>query len=221
MPRTIRIASVFAAVAFAAVAVVSSSSAAEMRWGAQVFGSYDTHAMDDWNNVIDQANTSGSNFNNIHSGMAFGAGPVVTVNDSWQFGAHFERLMAKKSEDSGTEVKPVANAFGLSVGYLFPSHSPLNMGLFASFDDYTLASTVSDPTASNDVKGSGIGFSFGGTTNYAFSPMFAGNFSLGYRAADIKVDTIGGVDATGSPLSSENYSGVVARLGITLQQPRK
>lgn len=221
MLRSSRVAAIFAVVSLAVALNAAPGAAAEMRWGAQVFGGWDTHSMDDWNTAIDQANSFGSNYDNIKNGLAFGGGPVVTVDDRWQFGAHFERLMAKKSEDAGTEVKPVANAMGVTAGYLFPSNSPMNFGLFASVDYMSLAGTLSDPSTSNDIKGSGVGFLFGGNTNYAFSPTMGGNVSLGYRVADIGVDTIGGQDASGSGLDTENYSGLAARVGFTFHQARK
>jgi hypothetical protein len=221
MLRSLRPATVLATVMLTSMLAVSSGSAATMRWGAQVFGGYDTHSMNDWNTAIDQANAGGSHFDNIKSGMAFGVGPTVLVDDRWQFGAHYERVMASKSEDQGTEVKPVANAFGVSAGYLFASQSPMNLGLFVSLDDMTLAGSLSNGTTTNKVKGSGFAWALGATSSYTFSSMFSGNLSLGYRGADINVDSIGGVDATGSGLDTENYSGMVARLGFTVQQPRK
>src|SRR5262245_44337814 len=108
MLRTFRFSAVVAAIVCTiALSAGSSSAASNMQWGLQAYGGFDTFAMDDWNTLIDQSNAGGSNFANIRSGYSFGVGPMVTVNDQWQFGAHYERLMAKKSSDQGTEVKPV------------------------------------------------------------------------------------------------------------------
>lgn len=220
MVRNFRIPAVLAFTVLAASFGAGTGSAATMQWGAQVYGSWDTRAMDDWNDLIDDANSSGSNYDNIRSGYSFGGGPVVTVNDVWQFGAHFEHLTAQTSEDAGTEVKPSANAFGMTVGYMFPSTSSMNFGLYGAVDYLSLTSQLNYPGSENDVEGSGVGFQFGGTTNWNFTPTFAGNVSLGYRLADVNVDTIGGTDASGSGLESENYSGVCARVGFTFHQAR-
>jgi hypothetical protein len=56
--------------------------------------------------------------------------------------------------------------------------------------------------------------------NYAFSPAVSGGLTVGYRFADIDIDNIGGLDVSGSGLSSENYSGVTVRLGLTFSQPK-
>lgn len=219
MLRTLRFSTVLAIAVLAVALAAGSGSATTMQWGLQAHGGFDTFAMDDWNTLIDQQNAGGSNFDNISNGFSFGAGPVLTLNEQWQFGAHYERLVAHKSSDQGTEVKPAANAIGGSVGYLFPSHTATNFGLNASVDYMTLASKLTDPTASDDIKGTGVGFQFAGTANHTFSPMISGNLTVGYRVADINVDTIGGQDAAGSGLNSENYSGLVTRFGFTYHQP--
>jgi len=200
-------------------AMTQPADAAGMQWGFQANGAFNTHAMDDWNDLIDQSNNSGSNFDNITSGLSFGAGPVMIVNEQWVLGAHFERLMPRKSEDQGTEVESAGNAFGASVGYLFPSASPFNFGLGVAMDYITLSGSLSDPTDSYDTEGSGMGFQINGLGRYAFSPVFSGLLSLGYRIADIEIDNIGGQDVSGSGLDSENFSGMTVRVGIELHQP--
>jgi len=217
-----RISAVVAALLLVSLSFASPSSAA-MRWGGQVFGGFNTHSMDDWNDVIDDSNSSsGSNFDNINNGFSFGAGPTVIVNDNWMFGAHYERLMASKSEDSGLEIKPEANAFGVTGMYLFPSAGAMNYGLGVGVDYMTLAGKLSDPTDEADIEGSGVGFQILGQTNYAFSPMFSGGLNVGYRFADIDIDKIGGVDNTSSsPLQSENYSGVVLRASLSISAPKQ
>jgi hypothetical protein len=206
-------------VVMALVLTASVASAANMRWGAQAWGSWNTFSMSDWNTAIDAANASGSNFDNINNGFAFGGGPTVMVNENWQFGVHYERLIAKKSEDQGTEVKPAANAFGVSGGYWFPSHSQMNLGIGASVDYMKLAGTLSDPTTSLDIHGSGVGGEVMGMANWGFTPMFAGNFGAGYRFAKINIDDIGGQSTAGSGFDSEDYSGLSLRAGISLTQP--
>ncbi len=220
MRFTLRSAAVFAAL-LSTTLVATSSSAASMRWGGQVFGSWDTRAMDDWNQLIDDANEFGANYDNIENGFAFGVGPSVMINDQWELGLKYERVMASKSEDQGTEVAPTANAFGLTAGYWFPSSSTMNFGLQASVDYMTLASTLSDPSEELEITGSGVGFMFGAASRMAFSPAFSGVLSLGYRMADVEIEEIGGQDPTGSGLESEDYSGVVARVGFSFHQPRK
>lgn len=198
------------------------ASAANMRWGAQAWGAFNTHSMGDWNDLIDQADASGANFDNINNGFSFGGGPTVMMNDNWQFGVHYERLMAKKSSDQGTEVKPSANAFGVSGAYWFPSHNPMNFGLGASVDYMSLGSTLSasgPPAQSLDITGSGVGGSVMAMANWGFTPMFAANFGAGYRFANINIDKIGGQDPTGTGLSSEDYSGLSLRVGFSLTQP--
>jgi len=198
-----------------------AASAASMRWGGQAWGAFNTHSMGDWNDAIDQANASGSNFDNINNGYSFGVGPTVMVNDTWQFGVHYERLIAKKSTDSvsNEELKPAANAFGVSGGYWFPSHSQMNFGLGVSVDYMKLAGTLSDPTTEAKIDGSGVGGEVMGMANWGFTPMFAANFGAGYRFANINIDEIGGTSTAGSPLQNEDYSGLSLRVGFSLTQP--
>lgn len=200
-------------------AMTQPADAAAMQWGFQANGTFNTHAMDDWNDILDDANSSGANFDNITSGFSFGAGPVMIVNQQWVLGAHFERLMPKKSEYQGTEVETAGTAFGASVGYMFPSASPFNFGLGVAMDHITLNGSLSDPTTSYDTEGSGLGFQLNGLGRYAFSPMFSGLLSLGYRIADIEIDNIGGQDVSSSGLESENFSGMMVRVGLELHQP--
>lgn len=198
-----------------------AASAANMRWGAQAWGAFNTHSMGDWNDAIDAANSSGSDFDNITNGFSFGGGPTVMVNDTWQFGVHYERLVAKKSSDSvsNEDLKPAANAIGVSGGYLFPSTSQVNFGLGVSVDYMNLAGSLSDPSTSLDITGSGIGGQVMGMANWGFTPMFSGNLAAGYRFASIDIDEIGGVSASGSGLEKEDYSGLSLRVGFSLTQP--
>lgn len=214
---------VVVALAISAIALTAGiSSASEMRWGANVFGAFNTFSMKDWNDIIDQSNSgSGSSFDNIKSGYSFGLGPFVVVGDQWQVGAHYEMLMAKKSEYQGVSIKPKANSFGVSVDYLFPTQGKTSFSLGASGDYYTLNGELDDPTTTNKTKGSGAGGQVRGTASYAFAPEFAGFLSAGYRFADINIDTIGGQDVSASGLKSEDYSGLVLRVGISLMTAKK
>ena len=201
-----------------AMLLAAAPASAGMRWGANVFGSWNTVAMGDWNDAIDAANSSGTNYDNIESGFTMGVGPTVMVNDNWSFGAHYERVMPAKSSDETTqiEINTGANVFGASVGYWFPSTSSTRFGIDGSLDYYSLASTLGDPSGDVDIEGTGVGFMFRGVASYAFSPMFAGEFSAGYRLADISIESIGGVDPTGSGLESQDYSGFSLRAGISM-----
>src|SRR5689334_8807167 len=113
MRRTRRFSLTALFAALAMVSLVATVSASTMRWGGEAWGAFNTHTMSDWNDAIDQANASGSNFDNIRSGFSFGVGPTMIVNNQWQFGAHYERLMAKSSEDASIQQKlsPSANSF--------------------------------------------------------------------------------------------------------------
>ena len=201
-----------------ALMLAAAPASADMRWGANVFGSWSTHAMGDWNDQIDAANASGTDYKNIENGFSFGVGPMVTINENWTIGAHYERVMPSKTSDEGTdiEVDTGANVFGASVGYWFPSTSQMRFGVDGSLDYYTLASKLSDPTADVDVEGSGIGFMLRGVASYAFSPVVSGDFSAGYRMADIEIESIGGADPTGSGLESQDYSGFSLRAGFSM-----
>ena len=214
----------FAVVALALSTIAltaSASSAAGMRWGANVFGAFNTHSMKDWNDIIDASNAgSGSNFDNITSGYSAGLGPFVIVDDKWEIGAHYEMLMPKKSEDQGVSIEPKANSFGASIDYLFPAQGSMSFALGISGDYYTLNGELNDPTTNNKIKGSGVGGQVRATGNYAFAPEFAGFVSAGYRMADIDIDTIGGQDVSASGLKTEDYSGLVLRVGISLMQSK-
>jgi hypothetical protein len=213
---------VVVALAVSAIAFTAgSSSAAGMRWGGNVFGAFNTFSMKDWNDIIDASNaSSGSNFDNITSGYSFGLGPFVVIDDKWEVGAHYEMLTGKKSEDQGVSVEPKANSFGLSVDYLVPSQGAMSFSLGLSGDYYTLSGELDDPVTTNKTKGSGIGGQIRGTGSYAFAPEFAGFVSAGYRMADIDIDTIGGQDVSASGLKTEDYSGLVLRVGISLMQSK-
>ena len=207
-----------------ALASIATPGHADMRFGGEVWGAWNSHSMDDWNKLIDDANSSGGNFDNINSGFSFGVGPTLLVSDKCRFGVHFERLIANKSEDSGVAVKPAANAIGASFDYLFPSGA-LEYGLGAAVDMMTLAGKVEQPTAptENDVEGSGVGFQVRGTVNYALGAAVHAELGVGYRFADIKVDKIGGIDndPSVSGLDTEDYSGVTVRIGLQIHQPKK
>lgn len=213
----ITLCAVLAAASFAFL--TSPADATTMQWGFQVNGAFNTHSMNDWNDIIDEANEFGSNYDNITSGFSFGAGPVLILNQQWILGAHFERLMPKTSEDQGIEIENSGNAFGASVGYLFPSASPMSFGLGVALDFITLSGSLSDPSDEFDTEGSGIGFQMNGMGRYAFNPMWSGVASVGYRIADIEIDNIGGQDVSSSGLDTEDYSGVMVRVGIELHQP--
>lgn len=218
----------FAVVAFALTTIAltaSISSAQNMRFGGSVFGAFNTHSMKDWNDIIDASNApppsgSGSNFDNITSGYSFGLGPFVIINNNIRLGAHYEMLTAKKSEDQGVSIEPKANSFGASAELLLPTGSSLGIALGGSLDYYTLNGELNDPTTSNKIKGSGIGGQIFGTASLDLAPEFSLFGSAGYRMADIKIDTIGGLDVSASGLEKENYSGVVLRVGLTLQQAK-
>jgi hypothetical protein len=144
------------------------------------------------------------------------------VGNQWLLGAHFERLMPKSSKDGTTEIKLGANAFGVSGMYMLPSKSTMSLGLGASIDYMTLASKIEDPTFTppeDKVEGKGVGFQLLAQGGYSFSPMFSGNLTAGYRIAKISIDTINGMDPSGSGLENEDYSGLVLRLGIAVHQP--
>jgi hypothetical protein len=49
--------------------------------------------------------------------------------------------------------------------------------------------------------------------------MFSGAMSVGYRIADISIDNIGGQDVSDAGLDSEDYSGLMVRLGIEMHAP--
>ena len=211
MHRTIR----FLALAGALLLAAAPASAA-MRFGAQVFGSWNTVSMDDLNDAIDEANDMGASFDNIESALSFGVGPTLTVNDQWQFGVHFERLTPNDTEDGGLTIEYAANVLGASVGYWFPSASPMRFGLDGSLDFYTLAGELSAGGESADTEGSGVGFLIRGVGAYAFNPMVAAELSAGYRMADVEVDEVGGEDPADTPFETQDFNGISLRLGLNL-----
>jgi hypothetical protein len=222
MKNLMRLTSILALAALAMVSAARTGSAA-MRWGGEVNGSFNTHSMKDWNDIIDQANASGASFDNIKSGYSFGVGPTVVVNDRWQFGAQYEMLMAKKSSFGGVDIENKANAFGASGEYLFPSKSMMSFGLGVGVDYYTLTGDLkqASPPTTDDTKGTGVGGKIFGTGSYAFAPEFSGILTVGYRLANIDIDTIGGQDVSSQGLKTEDYSGVIIRAGISLHQAAK
>src|SRR5438094_748127 len=62
------------AVLVAAVMAFAAAPAFAMTVGGEAFGTFSTYSMKDWNDLIDQSNTSGSNFDNVNGGIGGGLG---------------------------------------------------------------------------------------------------------------------------------------------------
>lgn len=199
-----------------ALSVAPGSTHADVRLGGQVAGTFNTHSMKDWNDLSGRQDPS-LGLRDIQNGFSFGAGPVLILDDRWLFGVHYERLIAQKAGRERPRIEPSANSFGASCAYLIPSNSRFRLGLGGALDFVSLAGEVQDEFLS-ETKGSGVGFQVLGLGRFSMNPALSGLVSVGYRRADIHIDELGGVDLSSIGLDTEDYSGLVARLGIELHQ---
>ncbi|HET7904630.1 MAG TPA: outer membrane beta-barrel protein [Candidatus Eisenbacteria bacterium] len=225
------------AIAVVAFLFAPSASRAEstMKFGITGFGGYNTYAMDDVNDAIDEVNadpdvqSAGISVDKISGGFGLGGGVQLWAADSWVISAEYERLMASTKDEGsvlGTpvsvELKVPANSFVLTGAYLFPSASKARFGLGAGVGYYSTSGTqeVSSPgiSFSDEANGNGIGFHFLGVMDYAASSQVHLGLRAGYRVAKTKDledsagDKVYNLDGSEAQV---DWSGLMTRAGIT------
>jgi hypothetical protein len=205
---------VFALVFAVALAVPSLASAAT--FGAEVFGAYNSYAMDDANEAIEAANAGGADFSELSGGITGGVALKMWANPNWMFSAAWEPLFVSTTDEAtDDELSADGNSFQFTAGYFFPTSSPkAKYGLAAGLGHYSLNAESTVGGVTSETTGSGIGFHFMGLSEWTLSPGFAINGGAGYRVADVEVD-----DATND--ETADYSGFMGRLGLSFYMPSR
>jgi hypothetical protein len=176
-----------------------------------VFGAWNTHGMNDINDAIDAANQSGSNYDEIKSGLTGGIGLRVWPTSNWMIAASWEPLFAETSDDaSGATTNLDAQSFQGTLGYFFPTLMPAKFGIAAGAGMYTLTGEESFGSSSLDLEGSTVGFHAMGMTEMTVGPGFALTGALGWRWAEVEIE-----DAS----IPADYSGLMARVGLAFYLP--
>ena len=208
-----------AVLAAVAAMALAAAPAFAMTVGGEVFGTFSTFSMNDWNDAIDQANASGSNFDNVKGGLGGGLGLRLWPNSTWMLAATWEPMF-ENSKDGVTsqELNLDGNSFQGTAGYFFPTTGPAKFGIGAGVGYYKLGGTLKDP-GNPDVKleGSTVGFHFMGMTEWTVSPGFAVTGTAGYRIA--KIDDTEFNSTSASPKWETDYSGLMLRAGLAFYMP--
>lgn len=202
--------------AIAALSMTAAAPAHAMMIGGEVYGMFNTHTLEDWNDEIDEANEFGADFDNITNGISGGIGARMWPNPNWMVSVAWEPFFLT-TEDGSTELKLDANGFLGTVGYFFPTTGTARYGIGAGLGYYILAGEISDTGGSFDLEGSTIGFHFLGMGEWTVSPGFAVTASAGYRIADIADTELDGMSQ--DPEFSTDYSGFTGRVGLAFYLP--
>jgi hypothetical protein len=200
-----------ALVAFAAAPALATT------WGGEVFGTFDTHSMSDWKDVVSQVNASGGSMDDPTSSWGGGLGLRLWPNSTLMIAGTWEPIFLTRKEDtSGDKLNLNANSFQLTGGYFFPSAGNAKFGLGAGLGFYSLAGKI-ESAPNIDLSGSTVGFHFMGMGEWTVSPGFAVTGTAGYRIAkisDTKFD-----DVSSSPKTETDYSGLMLRAGLAFYMP--
>lgn len=196
--------------------LAAASVASAATFGAQVYGAFNTYAMGEWNDAIDEANAMfGNDFDNVGSGLTGGVEVRMWANSSWLVAAGWEPLFLD-SEDSvsGSEVNLNAHAITVTGGYFFPTTGSARYGVAAGLGLYINAGELNSPGTSVDVRGNDVGFHLLGLGEWTVSPGFAVTAGAGYRIAKLSESELtDGTNTVDSPYDND-YSGLIARVGL-------
>ena len=213
----------FVVLLLAAACVASTAGGATaMTVGGEVFGAFNTHSMQQWNDdIVAPINELGGNMDEFGNAFSGGLGLRMWPNTNWMVAATWEPLFNTKKESvTDLEFNLNANAFEATAGYFFPSTSQAKFGLGGGLGYYSLGGEItdpSDPTNGGKLTGSTVGFHFLGLMEWTASPGFAVTGSAGYRIAkisDTKLD-----DVSSSPEFATDYSGLMLRAGLAFYMP--
>jgi hypothetical protein len=207
---------------FALAMVPVAASAAT--FGGEVYGAFNTHSMQDWNDAIDLANTSGSNFDNVGSDITGGLDLRMWASPNWMFSAGWEPLFLN-SEDSanpGDKLSLNANAYTVTGAYFFPSASNGKYGIGGGLGYYSNSGKLESTGSPDvDITGSGVGFHFVGLGEWTVSPGFSVTTTAGYRVAKLTSNELSdGTTTVDSPYDND-YSGFMGRVGLAFYLPTK
>ena len=211
-----------------AVTLISSATAfggSDTRFWIGATGGLSTYSLSDLNDEIRTINSLSSlKMNEIKSGLAYGVGAGICVDNKWWLETHYERLNGSSEMGDATgrlEYHVPANAYFFNAIYTLSSNSPLRIGFCGGVGIVSAAGMISisitgTGSASGDTSGTGplaqgfLAADIPAGSRVSFCPL------AGYRFAKIsKIEVRGETVYTndGSKYSME-YSGLILRLGI-------
>ncbi|HET9251317.1 MAG TPA: outer membrane beta-barrel protein [Candidatus Eisenbacteria bacterium] len=220
----------FALIAMAAALLLAAPapSHAETRFGIAGFAGYNSHSMEDANELIDEVNDglagTGFSMDEITSSWGFGGGLRIRPSgDKLMIALDYEKLNAGSELEvfgGSFEIETPADAFTGTLLYLFPSSSRARIGVGAGVGYYSGDGEIGADSAGVgfeiDVEGSGFGFHGLAALDYGISPVVHLEGSAGYRFAETSDLEVGG--QTAYNLQGEeatlDWSGFMSRVGL-------
>ncbi|HJQ99707.1 MAG TPA: hypothetical protein VJ826_15440 [Candidatus Polarisedimenticolaceae bacterium] len=216
------------------------------RFGGAVYGGFNTYSMKDWNDVLDDANAAGADFDNVGNGFTAGVELRAWVTRRWRISAGWEPLLLDdvtngNSTNPGGYLSLDGHAFSATGAYFFvpasgrmkattpgaakartepvrPSGSRygLGAGLDVILNRGEIASII-DPLIR--IEGSSIGFHVLGLGEWPLIPGYAVTASAGYRFGKVsRTDVVLGEERQDSTADTD-YSGLILRAGIAFDLP--
>ena len=223
MQKQFRFVMVLALVCLAA----APAFAADKKFGAEVFGAFNSYSMSDVNDGLKNFNeNAGTNFDDVTSGLTGGINARMWANQNWLFSAGWEPLFLStesKTDAASTsgKINLDGNSFQFTGAYMFPSHSNGRYGIGAGLGYYSISGegtgVAGDNGSTVDISGSTVGFHFMGMGEWTVSPGFAITAASGYRIAKISDTKFN--DESQSPELETDYSGFMGRVGLSFYLP--
>ncbi len=200
---------------------LTSTAAYAATWGGEVYGAFNTHTMEQWNESIDASNQAGADIENVENGITGGLDLRMWATPNWMFSAGWEPLFLNTEDGvSGDKLSLDANAFTITGAYFFPASSNAKYGFGAGLGYYMVGGEAeSTGLPSVDVSGSSVGFHFMGLAEWTVSPGFAVTGGAGYRIANVGDTQFD--DQSTDPETETDYSGFMARAGLAFYMPSK
>ncbi|TMQ58791.1 MAG: hypothetical protein E6K72_02220 [Candidatus Eisenbacteria bacterium] len=196
--------------------------AAAGTFGVEGFGSFSTYSMKDVNDAIAVSNQAGSNYNDVSNGFSGGLGARMWANQNWQLAASWEPLRAS-TESNATSQKFNVNAQSFQAGgtYFLNSATNSRYGFGAGLGYYSIGGKAEDPTGSQDIKGSGVGFDVHGSGEWTVNKQWAVSGLAGYRIAtvDMKDSNDQNIQTASGSNAAADYSGFMGRVGVVMYFP--
>jgi hypothetical protein len=208
----------------AALSLSMSSQASAMTFGGEVYGAFNTVSMEDWNDAIDESNSSsGSDFDNVSNGFTGGLDLRAWMTPSWLVTVGWEPLFLSSEDgnDSSNKLSLDANAYTATAAYFFPSAGKAKYGIGAGIGFYQSNGELeSSGSPTIDIDGNGIGFHFLGMGEWTVSPGFSFTAAAGYRVANLSdTELTDGTTTVDSPYDND-YSGFMSRVGLSFYMPK-
>lgn len=185
--------------------------------GGEVYGAFNTYAMDDWNDLIDEANDMGADIDNITTGFGGGIGGRMWANPNVMFAVTWEPLFAS-TEGSGSELNLTGHGVTGTVAYMVPVGDNARYGIGGGGGLYLLKGTLKDSGfPDSDLEGSTVGFHILGLAEWILSPGFGITAGAGYRGAKIGDTELDGQSS--DPEFETDFSGFTGRVGVVFYLP--